>query len=185
MKIHLKQHKKLYGLLGVLALCLVLALVYLFQTFGIWSQASALEKRLEEASLAHSLISSERLKVEKLDSEIQQLQAREVRIGSHVEFLEYTESLCEQLDLRLIDLPTEEIETLDGYRLAHIRLRLSGNFHDLLRFLYQIEQKDRSASVAHCAFKMQSIRFASGRKEVLTLSAKLNRLIDKPNNTKL
>lgn len=185
MQIKLRKHPKLYGLLGVLALCLILSVFYLFQTLGLWSEVKTLDRRLQEAILAPQLIASKRSQVANLDNEIQTLQAREVQIGSHLEFLVYTENLCHDLNLRLIDLPTEEIEALNDYRLAHIRLRISGTFHELLQFLYRVEQSDRSATVSRSDLRLQSIRTPKGRKEVLCLSVTLNRLLENQPTTQL
>ena len=170
--------KRLRLFLGLLGLAFLLSLAYGWQTLGLQSRVAQLEIKtagLEDADLQ---IAHRQVRLKELTDAIRTGQENGHAITSHADFLGYTQGLCSHLELKIMEIPLETVQDLDGYLIARIDLSLEGMFHDLLQFLYRVEHIDRVASTERVLLERKTIRIRGQAREVLIAHLRLNRLLN-------
>ena len=175
--------KRIRYLLILLGVAFLISLLYGYQTMGIYNKIDDLEAmttRIEDPDLQ---IVNRQVRLKELSTAIRQQQDHTVQLNSHAEFLHYTDQHCTDLDLKLLALPFEEVEDLDGYLIARIDLAVDGMFHDILALLYRIEHQDRVASADRIHLERKTIRIRNQKEEVLIASIRLNRLLTPNQNS--
>lgn len=169
--------KRLTGLLVLLGLTALLVFVYARQTFTLLREVNQLESRRPLIERAPQDLALYARRMAETDAEIRSLRSRKVSIQSHAAFINYAQGLCDSLGLRLTSLPVEEVKPLQDYQVASIHFSLEGNYADLLRFVYQLEQRDQIASVEKLSFNAENVRLNDQKVNLLVATLQVNRLL--------
>ena len=169
--------RRLTGLLVLLGLTALVVVVYAGQTISILSKASGMEKRKPGVASAPAELAEYETRLASLDHEIKSLRSRGVNIESHAGFIDYSEKLCGEYDLRMFSLPVEERMKMQDYDVASIPFSIEGGYHDILKFIHRMEQVDRVASVENVTFSAETLRINDEKTKVLIASLHVNRLL--------
>lgn len=174
--------KRLRYILILMGVAFLITLLYGQQVLGIYDRIDELEQKTSVIEDADLEIVNRQVRLKELSTNIRAQQAAGVELSGHADFLRYTESACSQLGLKMVALPLETVEDLDGYRVAHIDFSVEGMFHDILSLVYQMEYTDQVGSMTQVNLEHKSIRVRNRKREVLIASIRINRLLKRNND---
>ncbi|MEM7036792.1 MAG: hypothetical protein AAF570_07430 [Bacteroidota bacterium] len=170
--------RRLKVILGFIGFAFIISLLYGKQVMGIYAKVNELEQKTALVKDADLEIVQRQVKLKSLGQEIQAVQQVGKELSSHIELMEYVDSLCLDYGLELIRLPEEEIQEVGGYSVAHARFSVTGTYRDIVGLLFHLETKDRIGSVAYANVERQTIRVRNVRREMLVATFGINRLIN-------
>ncbi|MEL7535195.1 MAG: hypothetical protein AAFN10_28105, partial [Bacteroidota bacterium] len=136
-------------------------------------RSNTLVQRIESAPM---ILRQQDQQLDRLAKQVSQFQSTQQDISSHIAFVEYLEEICRQHKVKIVSLPREATQLVEGYSLVEERFSLEGGIHDILKVLHQIEQQDRVGSIAYLSLQRTSLSLFSKRQNVLVGSVALYRL---------
>ena len=160
-------------------------LVFLF-LLGMLSVRNVLHLRLRYAQLrthayeiehAEEILLDQQVQLKSLEQQLLQLNPNRIELSNHNHFVRYSEQICADHGVQIVSLPVEAVSKLGEYQVASIAFTLEGTYHGLLQVLYDIEQRDRVASIQHLNIRTEEIRIDFQQKKYLIAEVVLNRLI--------
>lgn len=163
--------------LGLLGLLLLVRLG--FQSQAVWQQYAQYEGLSQQAARlqnAPTILQQQSQTLVGLDKQVAHFQSVGPMVQSHPDFVRYLEGLCRQHTVNIVALPIEQEQTSEGYRLLEERFSLQGNFHQVLRVLHQLEQRDRMGQIQHLAFERKALRLQQGPRWILVADVILHRI---------
>jgi hypothetical protein len=169
--------KRLTALLVLLGLTALLVGIYAKQTFGILGELKSLNQKKPLIDNAPADLKLYEARLAAMDGEIRNLRSRNITISSHSAFIDYAQTLCDSFSVRLVSLPVETRNQLQEYEVASIQFSIEGNYHDILRFIYQMEQKDKIASVEKLELVAEEVRLNEQKVHLLVARFRVNRLL--------
>lgn len=172
-------HKRWKFILAGIGGVFIVSLLYARQVWGIYASIDELARKtaiIEDADLE---IVNRQVRLKELSDRISRLQATSHPITSHVALMQYIEQQCDHHQVRIIQLPRETLENIQGYEVAHVDFSVQGTFHHILHLLYHIEAQDRIGSIAKAHMELKTMRVADDRQQLLIATIRINRLIQK------
>lgn len=160
-------------------LCLLLAL----SLWDRYPELQAMQQRLsrsnqlvERIEMAPTILSQQDQQLTRLAKQVDRFQEQQLQLSDHLAFVEYLEALCRKHKLKLVSIPREAKQEVDGFSLVEERFSLEGGIHDLLRVLHQIEQIDRVGSIDQLSLQRTALSLFNKRQNVLVGTVRLYRL---------
>jgi hypothetical protein len=175
-------HKRWRIILGIIGFAFLVSLLYARQVWGIYAKIDELQAKTAVIEDADLQIVNRQVRLKQLSDNIRGAQSQDSLVGSHVQLMQYIEAFCDQNRLRLIQLPREQIQDIQGYQIAAIDFSVQGGYHDILALIYQMEAMDHIGTIAKADIELKTIRIDNAREQMLVASLRLNRLIQ-PNKT--
>ncbi|MEO0898646.1 MAG: hypothetical protein AAFY71_19690 [Bacteroidota bacterium] len=106
---------------------------------------------------------------------------RKKSFDSPSSFLTYLDTTSRKFSLHLLNVPQEKKSMEDGIEIGTLCLSIKGNFKSMLKWLYQIEELDHSASAKHLYMEVRKEGKKTGRQSFLYAEVCFSRLIsDRP-----
>lgn len=164
-------------ILGIIGFAFLMSIAYAWQVWGIYDKIDELQAKTAVIVDADMEIVNRQVQLKQLSDRIRGAQSRDSLVGTHVQLMQYIERFCDQNQLRLIQLPKENIQDIEGYEIAAIDFSVQGGFHNIIRLIYQLEAKDKIGTIAKADLELKTIRTDSDRQQLLVATLRLNRLI--------
>lgn len=171
-------------ILGIIAFAFGISLLYAWQVWGIYEKVDALEDKTAVIEDADLEIVNRQVRLKELSDAIGGAQQQDSLIGSHVALMQYIETFCDRHALRLISLPKEDVQDIEGYEIASVHFAVAGGFHAIVALIYQLEAVDHIGSVAKADIELKTIQMDNGRQPMLVGNITLNRLIQSQKTTR-
>jgi hypothetical protein len=111
-------------ILGIIAFAFLVSFAYAAQVWGIYAKIDELQAKTEVIEDADMEIVNRQVQLKQLSDNIRGVQSRDSLVGTHVQLMQYIEQQCDQNRLRLIQLPKENIQEIEGYQIAAIDFSL-------------------------------------------------------------
>jgi hypothetical protein len=164
-------------IIGMIAFVFLFSLFYAAQVWRIYAKIEELEGKTALARDADLETVNRQVELKRLSDGIRNMQASGKRIESHVQLMQYIEQYCAENSLRIIQLPKEGLEDVEGYEIAKVEFSVEGSFHDILRLVHQLESKDGIGSIDRAQLELKTVRVGGDQQRMLIGSISLNRLI--------
>jgi hypothetical protein len=164
-------------IIGIIAFAFLFSLFYAAQVWGIFTRIADLERKTALVKDADLETVNRQVQLKTLSDGIRNLQSSGRALASHVELMQYIEAFCAAHALRMIQLPQETLEDVEGYEIAKVEFSVEGSYHNILRLLHQLEAVDAIGSIDRAQLELKTIRVGDDRKRMLVGSIRLNRLI--------
>lgn len=159
---------------------LVLLLVYLVpfaqQFWETWQRMERSNRLVEKVETAPDLLIQQHRQLRQLAQQVDQLQSQSVQLQTHVDFVQYLEALCREHRVKVVALPREQGQEVEGFHLIEESFSLEGDIFGLLTVLHTLEQIDRVGSLATFSLTRTSLSLFQQKQNILVATVSLHRL---------
>ncbi len=167
----------LYYLLAGVVLLVLFGLLAMQNVSRLAGRYVQLHQHVYEIEHADEILLDQQVALKQLDMQLTRLRPNRIQLRNHNHFVQYTSSLCDAHEVKLVALPHETIEAQGAYQVARISLSLEGSFHDLLQVLHTLEQEDRVASIQTLEVRIEEVRRGLRATRYLIMDVVVARLV--------
>lgn len=143
------------------------------------NQLQKIQALSSNASLVPSQLKQQEAHLASLEQQADSIEQKREALGNPIAFASYLEAVCRKHEVRLVTMPGMHHTAETQANRKEERFSLQGDFHKILRLLFQVEQKDQLGSVTRTSFTLQQVRAGHHKRQLLIADVVMERPVTK------